>query len=113
MKVILAAAATVLLAASARAQFDDHPQSHTEYDWRTGNRYEIEHHDDAFEQDTHVKGYNLHTGSSWETTIDDDGDMRGRDADGNSWRYDESSSLYQNYGTGKTCVGRGAARSCF
>lgn len=113
MKVILAAAATILFAAPVLAQFDDHPQAHTEYDWRTGNRYEIEHHDDAFEQDTHVKGYNVQTGSSWETTIDDDGDMRGRDADGNSWRYDEGSSLYQNYGTGKTCVGRGAARSCF
>ena len=104
---------SLLFATSALAQVGEHPQSHTEYDWRTGNRYRIEHHDDAFEQDTHVRGSNLNTGSRWETTIDEDGDMRGRDADGNSWTYDEGTAVYRNYGTGTTCVGQGAARSCY
>lgn len=104
----------VFTAAPASAQsIFDHPSTHTEYDWQSGNRYETEHHNNAFEQDTHVRGSNIYTGSTWETTIDSDGDMNGRDADGNMWRYDEGSKLYQNYGTGETCIGSGAARSCF
>jgi hypothetical protein len=99
--------------AFAEFPYGEHPQQHTEYDWESGNRYQIEHHNNFIEQDTHIKGYNFNTGSQWETTIDRDGDMRGRDADGNSWKYDERSGFYQNYGTGKTCIGKGAARNCF
>ena len=100
-------------AAYAQSIFDPHPPIHTEYDWRSGNQYVIEHHNDAFEQDTHIQGHNLNTGSTWDTTIDNDGDMRGHDADGNAWQYNEGSGLYQNFGTGKTCIGKGLTRSCF
>lgn len=112
MKLFLVLAAISFLASPTLAQFE-HPQSHTEYDWRTGNRYQVEHHNDIFEQDTHIRGSNIYTGSRWETTIDNDGDMRGRDADGNSWQYDSGSRSYQNVGTGKTCVGSGPARTCY
>ena len=114
MKYLVILASLLFSITSASAQFfDEHPQTHTEYDWQSGNRYVIEHHNNVIEQDTHVKGYNFNTGSRWETTIDNDGDMKGHDADGNMWKYDDSSGFYQNYGTGKTCIGKGAARSCF
>ena len=112
MKLFLTLAAIASLASPAFAQFE-HPQSHTEYDWKSGNRYEIEHHDTVFEKDTHIRGSNLSTGSRWETTIDNDGDMRGRDANGNSWQYDGASGRYHNSGTGTTCVGSGVARTCY
>lgn len=81
-----------------------------EYDWKSGNSY-------SWRQDstgnTQVRGFNSRTGSTWSTTIEPDGDMRGLDSRGNMWRYDDSTNIYQNYGTGKTCVGEGMSRTCY
>ncbi len=112
MKLFLFLATVASFPSPCVAQFE-HPQFHTEYDRQSGNRYEIEHHNNVFEKDTHIKGSNLNTGSRWETTIDNDGDMRGRDAGGNSWQYDGTSGRYHNFGTGTTCLGSGAARTCY
>lgn len=80
------------------------------YDWRSGNSYSWTRNSDG---STDVNGWNLRTGSSWRTTIEPDGDMRGTDSHGNSWTYDNSTGYYHNFGTGKTCFGKGALRTCY
>lgn len=57
-------------------------------------------------------GTNLNTGRNWQTTYAGGGSMHGTDSRGNSWNYDKSTSVYQNYGTGKTCFGTGENRVC-
>lgn len=85
-------------------------QSSSTYDWRTGNRYHI---DKNYDGSTNVRGSNVYNGSQWRTRIEPDGSMRGTDKDGNQWRYDSRSKVYQNYGTGTICRGEGALRTCF
>ncbi|KAA6185293.1 hypothetical protein F2Q65_09340 [Thiohalocapsa marina] len=49
---------------------------------------------------TGYSGYNTNTGSTW--NAQSYGSMtRGTDSKGNSWSYDNSSGIYQNYGTGE------------
>ena len=80
-----------------------------EYDWATGNSYNTYNSGSS----TQINGYNYGTGTSWSTTIDNNsGDMRGYDKNGNYWNYDESTGSYYNYGTGKTCFGKGSTRYC-
>lgn len=86
------------------------PEFGTTYDYQSGNVY-------TWTKDstgtTHVQGSNLNTGSMWNTTINKNGSMQGFDKNMNSWSYDSQTGTYMNYGTGKTCIGKGAARSCF
>jgi|GEM_PF-4423231 len=69
------------------------------YDWQSGNSYSWS--TDASGTTT-VDGYNLDTGSTWQTNIESDGDMSGYDSDSNYWEYDKSTGTYYNYGTGET-----------
>lgn len=79
------------------------------YDWRSGNFYNSQKNLDG---STDVRGSNLRNGSTWTTTIEPNGDMSGRDSNFNSWKYDNSTGSYYNFGTGKMCVGKGAGRIC-
>lgn len=80
------------------------------YDYKTGNSYST--YTDSV-GNTYVRGFNTKTGSTWNTTIENDGDMRGTDSGGNYWNYNRGSKTYMNYGTGKTCYGSGAYRTCY
>lgn len=86
--------------------------SHAEYkyDPSTGNSYN--YYTNPYTGQTTVRGYNGTTGSQWNTTIQPDGNMRGQDADGNFWNYNDSTGSYYNYGSGKICTGKGAYRVC-
>lgn len=68
------------------------------YDYKTGNSYNTTKNYDG---STTVRGRNLQTGSTWKTTIESDGDMKGTDSDGNRWKYNSSNKTYLNYGTGE------------
>lgn len=48
-------------------------------------------------------GYSSHTGSTWSAQSYGN-ENSGIDSHGNSWSYDRSSGVYQNYGTGETRV---------
>jgi hypothetical protein len=86
------------------------PRSGTSYDWQSGNSYSWRKN---YNGDTKVNGFNLNTGSMWQTTIKPDGSMRGTDSNMNPWTYDAKSKTYMNYGTGKICTGEGYGRVCF
>lgn len=102
MKLILGAA--MFLAAGA-----SWGQSGSTYDWRTNSNYNYYTNPNGA---TQVYGNNYNTGSQWQTTIQPNGDQRGRDAQGNMWQYNQQSGTYMNYGTGKICTGKGYARVC-
>lgn len=53
-----------------------------------------ENHDGSSTTD----GYNTNTGAAWNITTDPNGNMRGRDSDGNYWSYDNGTGTYYNYG---------------
>lgn len=76
---------------------------------RNGNRYVTTPN---YSGGATVRGSNVNTGARWRTEIEPDGDMRGRDADGNSWRYNQSTGRYTN-SDGTTCAGKGASRRCY
>lgn len=80
------------------------------YDWQTGNTYNSYQDGSG---NTQVNGFNINTGGSWQTTINPNGNMQGRDANGNNWDYNDSTGYYHNYGTGKTCIGKGNFRQCY
>ncbi len=79
------------------------------YDWQTGNSYSTYQMGDT----TYVRGMNLNTGSTWNTTIESDGSMRGMDSDMNPWSYSSGTGTYMNYGTGEICTGSGYSRFCY
>lgn len=81
-----------------------------EYDWKSGNSYLTQPRQNG---GATVRGYNVENGSTWTTTIDPNGNQSGYDADGNYWRYNSRSGAYFNFGTGKSCFGNGAARTCY
>jgi hypothetical protein len=85
------------------------PESGTTYDWQSGNSYSWRHEPDG---NTKVNGFNVNTGSIWNTTIKPNGSMNGSDSHMNPWTYDANTKTYMNFGTGKICVGEGAARVC-
>lgn len=58
------------------------------------------------------QGYNPNTGSSWNYGSHGS-NTYGTDSRGNAWNYNAGSNVYQNYGTGRTCTGTGAYRSCY
>lgn len=85
-------------------------QSGSDYDWQSGNSYNWSTSPSG---SVRLRGFNSRTGSNWTTTIQPSGDMQGFDSRNGSWRYDDSTGFYQNFGTGRTCIGKGAARTCF
>lgn len=78
------------------------------YDWRSGNTYMTNEYGGVKQ----VHGYNARTGSMWNTTIQQNGDKYGVDAQGNAWSYHQNTQRYYNYGTGKMCTGSGYAQIC-
>ena len=85
------------------------PRSYTKTDPESGNQYRVREQSNG---DTKIDGYNYNTGSQWNTTIKPNGNMRGQDANGNSWDYNNRSKTYYNYGTGQMCTGEGPTRVC-
>ncbi len=102
LKLVLAGLVTLLLATPAVAQ------SGSYYDWRSGNRYNWNHN---FDGSTDVRGSNVNNGSQWRQTIMPNGDQRGIDSRGNSWRYNNSTGSYWN-SDGTMCWGKGQFRQC-
>lgn len=78
------------------------PSSGYKYDWKTGNSYNWNTNSTG---ETRVQGINTKTGSMWNTTIENDGDMKGFDSKGNYWNYNSKSDSYYNYGTGEQRIG--------
>ncbi len=72
----------------------------TTYDWQSGNTYI---YSKDYSGNTNVRGFS-NNGSTWNTTIKPDGDMRGSDKDGNYWSYDDNIGVYNNFGTGETRI---------
>lgn len=85
-------------------------QSGSHYDWRSGNQH---HWNSNPYGGTTYRGNNFRTGSSWSGRIDSRGNQSGYDSRGNYWNYNRSSGRYHNFGTGKSCYGRGTARRCY
>lgn len=80
------------------------------YDYKSGNSYNTR---TDLNGSTTTNGYNSRKGDSWRSTTDSSGNQKGTDAKGNSWSYDNRTGNYMNYGTGKTCFGKGEARNCY
>jgi|SRR5580658_7903744 hypothetical protein len=59
-----------------------------------------------------IMGTNTDTWKSWHAEINVNGDMSGKDADGNSWKYDRKAKLYTNLGTGKSCADANLRHVC-
>jgi hypothetical protein len=86
------------------------PTSRYTYDTESGNSYSTRRRPNG---DTVVNGFNYNTGSAWNTTIKPNGSMNGTDSALNPWTYDGRSGTYTNFGTGVTCFGKGALRTCY
>ena len=80
----------------------------TTYDYNSGNSYTTSQ---GFGGNTIINGFNSRTGSSWNTTIDANGNQRGMDSKGNTWNYNSTTGTYFN-SNGKICTGKGASRIC-
>ena len=52
----------------------------------------------------YVLGTNLTTGAHWNADLFDDGSARGRDLDGDTWRFDPKARLFVNLTTKATCA---------
>ncbi|HEY2178560.1 MAG TPA: hypothetical protein VGH15_08255 [Caulobacteraceae bacterium] len=50
-----------------------------------------------------IEGVNTQTRKSWRADIRPDGSMKGKDVDGDAWKYDHRARLYTNLATGRTC----------
>lgn len=103
----------LLLAAPAHSQYYQNQNTYKSghnYDYKTGNSY---NYNQTYNGATQVNGYNTKTGSNWNTTIQQNGNMNGYDSKGNNWNYNSGTKVYQNFGTGKTCVGSGNSRTCY
>ena len=72
-------------------------QAETKYDYKTGTWYTSS----STYNGTTVKARNSRTGSTWTTTYEDNGNMKGTDSKGNRWTYKKSTGTYHNYGTGE------------
>jgi hypothetical protein len=84
-------------------------QTRSVYDWRTGNAYTITQQPSGA---VNIYGNNFSTGSNWNIQQQPNGHYSGRDGDGNFFHGNNRSGFYQNFGTGRTCFGNGAARTC-
>jgi len=81
----------------------------SQYDWTSGNYYQV--CDNGYGSTT-TRGFNYNTGSNWEQTNRSNGTYSGRDANGNFYSGNSNTGFYSNYGTGRTCFGTGAFRTC-
>ena len=81
---------------------------YTKYDYSTGNNYQICQNNG----NTTVRGSNLRTGSTWNQTQRSNGSYSGQDSSGNFYSGNNNTGFYNNLGTGKTCFGTGAFRTC-
>jgi hypothetical protein len=107
-KIVLLVALIVPLLVSQSSFAQWQPRSGSTYDWRTGNSYNWNRN---FDGSTNVNGFNTGTGSTWNTTIQPNGDMRGTDSRGNLWNYNSGTGTYLNT-DGTICTGRGYAQVC-
>jgi opacity protein-like surface antigen len=118
--VMTAAAVLALVPSLAAAQYyqpyrnpyapqqQQQPRSGSSYDYQSGNAY-------RWRQDslgnTTVNGYNSRTGSTWNSTIQPNGNQRGTDSNGNMWQYNSRTGSYMST-DGTVCIGKGALRTC-
>lgn len=116
MRAFILGAAFALVATGAMAQYQPYspygqtrPSTTSTYDWRSGNRYTTTTNEDG---SATVRGNNYQTGARWKSTIEEDGQQSGTDADGNRWRYNPDTKTYRNFGTGQVCRGEGSRRVC-
>jgi hypothetical protein len=79
-------------------------------DFRSGNLYQW---NSDIIGNTGVKGYNYHSGSLWNTTIDNSATMKGMAPPVNYWNYNSNTGLNNNMGTGRSCYGYGNFKSCY
>lgn len=70
----------------------------TSSDFKSGNNYRWNTWIDGT---TRINGNNYSNGTSWNTTVERNGNMRGQDSKGNYWSYNDNSGMYLNYGTGE------------
>lgn len=101
-KSFLIGVALVLTAGSASAT------CRSVYDWKSGNYYQV---CDNYGQTT-TRGYNYNTGSNWSQTNNSNGSYYGTDKNGNYYSGNNRTGFYSNLGTGRTCFGTGAFRTC-
>ncbi|MEM8791053.1 MAG: hypothetical protein AAGE80_05515 [Pseudomonadota bacterium] len=90
----------LMLAAPASAQ--------TSYDWTNGNTYTVLPDSSG----STVEGRNARTGSDWRIRQNSDGTYNGRDADGNLFQGNQRTGEHYNFGTGRSCYGKGYSRIC-
>jgi hypothetical protein len=60
----------------------------------------------------YVRGVDSDAGTRWNADISPTGAMKGKDIDGNQWRYDPQEHLYQNLTTGRACAATSVRRIC-
>lgn len=119
MKLAIIAAAALLIAGPCAAQcggssygYDNGAGSsygRSTYDPNTGNYYRTTPNPEG---GATVRGNNLNTGSTWQTTIQPDGRERGTDSRGNTWNYNPANGSYSN-SDGRQCFGKGMLRTCW
>jgi hypothetical protein len=100
---LTAAAVAIVFSTQALAQ------SGFSYDPYTSNTYRWHQNSTG----TSLYGTNPRTGSHWQLRQNMNGYYSGMDSNQNSFQGNHNSGFYQNYGTGRTCIGQGYARTCF
>ncbi|SDY75869.1 hypothetical protein [Citreimonas salinaria] len=79
------------------------------FDYQSGNMYN--NYSDG--QGVTTYGNNIQGGTNWNLRQDYDGSYSGTDSQGNFFYGDQNSGFYSNPGTGTTCIGTGALRTCY
>ena len=82
---------------------------YNKYDYSSGNYYQVCNNGGS----TTIRGNNFNTGSNWSQTQNSNGSYYGNDSNGNYYHVNNNTGFYNNLGTGVTCIGKGALRSCF
>lgn len=100
------AALALAIAAPAIAQY---APPKTYYDWQSGNSYTVR----PDRNGASIQGYNMNNGSMWSQRQNRDGTYNGTDAQGNFYSGNNRTGSYYNFGTGRTCYGTGALRTCY
>ena len=60
----------------------------------------------------YVKGVDTVTGARWSAEVSASGEIKGKDVDGNRWRYDLQTRVYYNLGAGRSCTATSIRRVC-
>lgn len=89
--------------------FTAYGDCYQKYDAQSGNSYTV----CTDSSGTTTRGYNYTTGSTWEQRNNNNGTYHGRDSNNNHYQGDNNTGNYHNYGTGKSCYGKGAGRVCY